>query len=327
MLEQIKQAAVAGTLTKQELTEAYDAGLPGNAEATSKRRMTFSESIQYLGSGIVFIGIALLIGENWNTLSTAARILTTFGSALVAFAISIALLRKEVTHKLGLAFILISILLMPVGVYTIFDALGIKFITSGQQLVYEVVVAVIYIAARWATRLRLYIIPITFFATALFFTLTGMLFSNLSSTALITFTEYRFLIVGLSYMLFGYFFTQKQDRIFASFFYIFGVIGLLTSAMFLSGFGSDKNTGQTIWEIFYPILVFLAMYFSVFVKQTKILVFSALFLMADVIKVSGEYFSNSLGWPLAVVIAGLLMIAVGYLSVYLNRKYIKQTVA
>ena len=325
LIQEIKTAAASGAISKQELLAAYDSALGSGQKSAEKsgQRLTFFEAIQYLGSGIVFIGIALLVGNNWNSLNTAARILITLGSAVVAFIISLPLLRNENTKKLGYAFVLISILLMPIGVYSIFNALNIPLNTSWQQIGFELCLLAIYISAFYAVRLKIYIVPITFFATTLFFSITGAITGPLNSDSALTFNEYRFLITGLSYLGFGYFFTLKSDRLFASLFYIFGIVAVLGSAMTLGGFNMDKNLGQGIWEFGYPLLVFAAMYFSIFVRQTKILVISALFLMGYVLKISSEYFSGSLGWPLAVVIAGLLMIAVGYLSVYVNRKYIQ----
>jgi len=44
--------------------------------------------------------------------------------------------------------------------------------------------------------------------------------------------------------------------------------------------------------------------------------------MAYILKITFEYFSSGLGWPLALVIAGLAMIGVGYMSISLKKKYL-----
>ena len=73
--------------------------------------------------------------------------------------------------------------------------------------------------------------------------------------------------------------------------------------------------------LIFPVLVFGALYLSVHLKSKSFLTFGTLFLMGYILKLTSEYFSDSLGWPLALVIAGLAMIAAGYLSLYLKRKY------
>jgi hypothetical protein len=44
--------------------------------------------------------------------------------------------------------------------------------------------------------------------------------------------------------------------------------------------------------------------------------------MIYILKITGEYFQDGLGWPLALVLAGLALIAVGYVAVYVNNKYL-----
>jgi hypothetical protein len=63
-------------------------------------------------------------------------------------------------------------------------------------------------------------------------------------------------------------------------------------------------------------------YASVHVKSKALLTFGSLFLGAYLVKITSEYFSDSLGWPLALVIAGLLLMAVGYVTLRLKRTYL-----
>ena len=63
-------------------------------------------------------------------------------------------------------------------------------------------------------------------------------------------------------------------------------------------------------------------FLSIYVKNKAFLVFGSMFLMGYILKITSEYFAQSLGWPLALVIAGLALIATGYFSFYLNKKYL-----
>jgi len=47
-----------------------------------------------------------------------------------------------------------------------------------------------------------------------------------------------------------------------------------------------------------------------------------IFLMAYILKITSEYFSTGLGWPIALVIAGLAMIGVGFMSFSIKKKYL-----
>lgn len=321
LLAILREAAQNGQISREEANATFN-----NQPALLKSRINFSEAVQYVGAGVVFIGIATLIAKNWTAIGSAGRILLTFGMAMIAFAAGLLLLRlkKEQTVRLGYVFLLISILLMPIGVFTIFDAFGLGLTSYAETFAYELCLTAIYGAAWYALKSKLYIVPVTIFLTTMFFTLTNWIIGadHLYGSFLIKFYEYRFLVTGISYLLIGFSYTQKQDRLFALLFYFFGIIGALGSIIALGGY-QPSNIDQILWEIAAPIIMFGAIYFSIFVKHTSILIITVLFLMGYVIKISTEYFGNSFGWPVALTIAGLLLIAVGYLTVYLNNKYIK----
>ena len=75
------------------------------------------------------------------------------------------------------------------------------------------------------------------------------------------------------------------------------------------------------WELIYPGLVFGTLFLSVHVKSKAFLTWGTLFLMAYLLKITSEYFSSGLGWPLALVLAGLMLIGTGYMSFSLKKKY------
>jgi len=92
----------------------------------------------------------------------------------------------------------------------------------------------------------------------------------------------------------------------------------LGSALALGGWSPDQNI---FWELIYPILIFGILLLSVRVSSKSLYVWGILFLMAYVMKITDEYFSSGLGWPLVLVIAGLAMIAIGYGAFAVNKKY------
>ena len=97
-------------------------------------------------------------------------------------------------------------------------------------------------------------------------------------------------------------------------------MGFLGAALALGGWSPQQNI---FWELIFPGLVFGIIFLSVYLKNKSFLVFGALYLMAYIIKITSEYFSQSLGWPLALVLAGFMLMGIGYFAFYLNQKYIK----
>jgi len=47
-----------------------------------------------------------------------------------------------------------------------------------------------------------------------------------------------------------------------------------------------------------------------------------LFLIAHIINITGQYFTDSMNWAIILVFVGFLIIGIGYTTFYLNKKYI-----
>ena len=158
------------------------------------------------------------------------------------------------------------------------------------------------------------------FGTWLFDSATSYLVSQNAYIDALKFIEYRTLLTGIAYILLGISFARGKLVQLSGVLYCFGSLGLLGAALVLGGW---KPNQTAFWELLYPLLVFGTLYLSVYVKSKSFLTFGTIFLMVYILKITGEYFTEGLGWPLSLVVAGLLMIAVGYVSVTLNKKYIK----
>src|SRR5436189_2163196 len=100
-LEQIRLALAMGEVTKEEvlaIVERNDNGIikrPG----VVKRKFNLANVMYYIGGGIVAIGIAVLIGQNWHALNSYTRILATFGVAIAAYIVAIILHTKSVAKQ------------------------------------------------------------------------------------------------------------------------------------------------------------------------------------------------------------------------------------
>jgi hypothetical protein len=47
--------------------------------------------------------------------------------------------------------------------------------------------------------------------------------------------------------------------------------------------------------------------------------------MGYILKITGEYFADSLSWPVALMVAGFALIGVGYFTFYLRKKYFSKS--
>lgn len=307
-LAALRRLSAAGEITKREALEAFSG---------RSAPMQFSQVLYMVGALIVIIGIIVLIAQNWDDLDSWARIAVTLGFSIAAQITAVLLAQRNHAAKISSAFFAVGGALLPLGLaVTLNEAdydLSLRFT--------QTMMAGISLAT-YTALLALFMRPVVLvftvaFGTWFFFAITTQLVFGRPYFDAIHFTEYRVLAVGVTYMLLAYALTSSGLRYLSHSLYFLGSAAGLAAAFSLGGFKPDQNM---FWELVFPLLCFGLMYVGVYVKSRGLLVVSSLALMAYIIKLTIEYFSDSLGWPLALVVAGLALIGVGYGMVGLSRK-------
>jgi len=320
-LEYIRSLGQEGSVSRTEVVAAYDSGAgvssPVPVDALHKKT-SMAELLYYIGGGIVVIGIAIFLGQNWEMLSFPTKVLATLGSGVAAYVVGVLFSRRESTEKVGAAFHLIGALVLPVGLWVVFENSGLNDNGSGIQTWMSAILFVVYLASYVLMRKTVLALFSVLFGTWLFFSVTSLMMGANAYANDFEFLEYRVLVAGITYMLLGYSFSKSSLAPLKGFLFGFGILGFLGAALVLGGWTPNQNV---FWELIFPLLAFGTLFLGVHLRTTSFLTFGTLFLMAYIIKITSEYFSDSLGWPLALVIAGLGMIAVGFLSFKLRSKY------
>ncbi len=323
-LEYIRTLASQGHLTREEVLAAYDAGSPAPFREASGAALTkklgAAEIMYGIGGAIIFLGISIFLWQNWEALNTFTRIFSTLGSGIVAYMLGVFFGRWEKTEGISSAFYLVSALVLPTGLGVAFHEAGMDVGSSFVQMLISFTLFAMFLASYVLARKTVFVLFSILFGTWLFYAVTGVLLENNSALDWWKFIEYRTLLSGLTYLCLGYGLSRTAHAGLSGFLYGFGILGFLGAALSLGGWSPEQST---FWELLFPLLVFGALYASVYVRSTAFLTFGTIFLMLYILKITGEYFTGSLGWPLALVVAGLLLIAVGYLSLSIKRKYLK----
>lgn len=319
LLQQIKDFAAQGLISKEELLAAYDTGTKGKTDYVSVRRLSISNILYFIGGGIVFIGISVLIWQNWKVLNIVTKILATLGSGVAAYFVGVLFSRYEKLDLVGQAFYFISALVIPIGLHVVFDNVGFDVGSRGTQSLISGILFCTYLLSYFIFRKDIFIIFNIIFGTWLFFGFTNLLIGTKPLFDDLKFIEYRVLLTGLSYMLLGYYFSQSKRRTLSGALYGFGVFGFLGAALALGGWSPKQSI---FWELAFPGLVFGIIFLSINLKSKAFLTFGSLYLMFYILKITAEYFTKGLGWPLALVLAGLSLIGIGYVTFYLNKKYL-----
>lgn len=319
LLQQIKDFASQGLINKEEIISIFDDTAPIQKTQLYRRNLSISNILYFIGAAIVFIGISVLIGQNWGVLNTVARITVTFGSGIAAYCVGVLFSRYEKLILVGDAFYFISALVTPIGLHVIFDTVGFNIGSNGTQSLISGMLFAMYIYSFILFKRHIFTIFSVIFGTWLFFSFTNLLVLTNPYFMGWKFVEYRVLLTGLSYMLLGYYFSQNKKFVLAGTLNGFGVMCFLGAALALGGWSPKQSV---FWELFFPALVFGVIFLSIYVKSRAFLIFGSIYLMGYILKITAEYFSRGLGWPLALVLAGFSLIAIGYFTFYLNKKYL-----
>jgi hypothetical protein len=121
--------------------------------------------------------------------------------------------------------------------------------------------------------------------------------------------------VGLSYLLLAHTFKQNWNEPLVGVLHFFGSLGFLGAAF-------SQVSGSIPWQLVYFPLVIGGLYAAVYIKSRAILAVSTIFLIAHITYITSEYFADSIGWPISLVLLGFIFIGLGYASITLNKKYI-----
>lgn len=316
ILQNIKALAAQKAITREEIVAAYDEG--AGVDSILTKKLGIAEILYYIGGAIVFLGITILISQNWTILSFPTKLAATLGAAIAAYVVGLLFSRTEKLETVGSAFYFISALVLPVGLGVAFDHAGFDTGSAGVQSLISGIALGFFLLSYAAFRKSMFTLFSVLFGTWFFFAFTNFLVNG-NPLFDWRFFAYRTLLVGLSYILIGYAFAKGEKFSLSGFLYGFGILGFLGAALALGGWSPAENV---FWEIIFPGLALATLFVSVHLKSKSFLTFGSLFLMAYILKITGEYFTNSLGWPFALVLAGLMLIAVGYLYVYLKKRYL-----
>ncbi|MDD4628908.1 MAG: hypothetical protein PHE68_06015 [Candidatus Peribacteraceae bacterium] len=317
LLRQISDLAGRNLLTEEEVLGAVRRRAAKGPRGLEHVKLT--EVLYYLGGFIIILGIVILLGQNWELLNSFTRILVTLGSGVAAYIVGILFQQKDYSQKLTIPFFFLSAVILPIGLFVTFNEAGIQTDDAGINTVISGILLATFLASYFLLKRTIFLLFSIIFGTWLFFAFTSFLFGGNPALGW-RFYAYRVLATGLTFILLGHSFrTMKRESALTGLLFGFGIFGFLGAALALGGWTPEQSM---IWELVFPGIVFAVIFLSIPLKSKSFLIIGALYLMAYIIKITSEYFSQSFGWPLSLVILGFLLIGIGFLSFHLNRKYL-----
>lgn len=318
LLQELSSRVSSGEISRTEVENKLNianTGVVGVAVA-DVTHFSLNKMLYVLGASIVVVGIVIFASQIWGDIGSVGRILITLGLGFLFSMIGSFLLKQQPDDRLGSVFHLIGGLLIPGGAMVTLSELSTGVYSMWPIVFSFGTIFLFYVMLNFIHKNAI----LTFFAisngTAFIYTLVeaiigGSFYNNGEIFAYLT------MVVGLSYMFLAYSFKDGWNKHLVGVLYFFGSFGFLGAA-FSRVFGSD------VWQVLYFFVVLAGVFFSVKLKSKVVLVASTLFLIAYISYITGKYFADSIGWPLALVLLGFIFIGLGYASININKKYITQ---
>lgn len=304
-LDEIVRLARAHDIAIDEIRQALADG-PSDAPGDSEGKGSIlTRALAYLGGTFVFAGLGVFIAMHWDSMNFAARVVITLGVGIAAFLMALIALRDERYDKAAAPLFLIAALLQPAGLLVIFE----EFSTGRNSDIAGLITSGIM-----ATQQLL-----TFVATRR----TTLLFTGISFVAafvLILFDmvdidyEFTALVLGGSLLSLTVVVDQTRHKAITPFWYFVAAMWFL--------FGCFSLLEGSVVEVLFLAIAVVIVYLSTIVRSRVLLFVGTVALLAYVGYFSNRRFVDSIGWPLALVLFGLLLIGLSAAALRINRRYI-----
>lgn len=315
LLENIRRLASRGIVSRSEVLDAYhrgkrDADQSGESvePPAVESRGRFARSLYYLGGLIVFVGIALLLFQNWTELSRFAKILLTLGFGSVTLAVAVALDVLSMAERFTRAFYYLSGLVLPLGLFVTyhlfeFDIYAPGVVTQVTGLLFLAYLILLQFFDR--TVLLSFVIV---FGSWCYFGLTDWVFVFGQESPGVRFYYYRTLFVSVGWMVLARYTGRSSRPVLSRTLWGFGNVAFLAAGFALGGWEPGRHFA---WELAFPFMVLFILWVSVSTGSRISLVVSSLFLIAYLTRLTTKYFQDSFGWPLALVLLGFGVMSIG----------------
>lgn len=274
-----------------------------------------------IGAIIAIIGVGILIAQHWDDIGFIGRIIVTLGISLAAYIFGLVLAKPE-QKMISQVMFTFSAALAPLGAYVLLHEAGIIY-DKQVQIIVATVLAVIFGIALYISKRNILVLITIGFATWAYYATIFKIFGTYNYYDS-DFLKWSSMLLGVAYLFIAYGYgasaktletnTEGEKRAVQSVLYGFGTLAVLGAGIFVGG----------AFDLVFIALIFAAIYGSVYVKSRAMLVLGAIFLMAHIIKITSKYFIDSIGWPVALIAVGFLVIGVGYMTFYLNRKFLSR---
>jgi hypothetical protein len=306
-LDEIVSLAREHGLTAPDIAAALGTNGRDEGGGEHRRRAVLVQALAYLGGTFVFAGVGVFIALQWDSMSSAARVVITLGSGVAALILGVTSARDARFDKATTPLLLMAAALEPTGLLVAFDEFGSGGDWRWAGLITSGVIAVQFLAVFGSVRRSTSLFLLVLFAALFWWTAFDLLDADDTIIAL---------VLGSSLVLTAIGVDRTPHQVVTPVWYLFG------SAAFLYGL-FDIVEGTPL-EIAFLMAASGFVYLSAVVHSRTLLFVATAATLAYTGWFTSEHFANSVGWPIALVVFGLLMIGLSSLAFRIDRRYVRQ---
>ncbi len=284
-----------------------DAAISGHKKENAVSKNIATKIFSILGGIFIFAGISAYIGMFWGEMNSAMRVIITLGSGFAAYVMAVIFARESRYLTAITPLLFVAALLETGGLFVLIDEYFNNH-TGNWRLACLMVFGVMLAQQGFtflAMRIPVLLFTSLWFAASFFYIAFDML--NIPE-------ELNAVIVGMALLCIAYGLRNGIYGRVLQLAYFFG------SIMFLCG--AFELLERTPLEILYLALTAFMVYLSVMARSTTLLIVSVLAMLSYIGYFTAKHFVDSVGWPVVLIITGVLFSAIGAGAFRIKKKYI-----
>ena len=310
MDDRVRALAEIVTLARQHGLSAREIGdALGDAPAATTSppgRGVLVRVLGFIGGTFVFAGVGVFVSLQWESMNSAARVVITLGSGIAAFVMAVLAARDTRYEKAATPLFLMAAALQPTGLLVLFNEFGSGGDWRWASLITCAVVGLQFTATFSALRRSTLLFMAVFFGVLFFWTAFDMLDVDEDFVALVLGTSLVLTAVGVD---------RTPHRVITPVWYLFGATGVL--------YGIFDIVEDTPFELLFLLAAAGFVYLSVALHSRTLLFVATAGILSYTAWFTGEYFAESVGWPIALIIFGLFLIGLSALALRIDRDYVR----
>lgn len=294
------------------LAQVHDLSADDIAAALTPKNETSSSTtgriLAWVGGVFILCGLGFFIESFWADMNAAARIILCLGTGMVMLVLALVFMRHPHYEKSTLPLFLLGALFQAGGILVAFDELG----TGGdpQKAVLTMTVVMLIQSGLIFSKhgLTVHVFLMMVFG--------GASLGNLMDILGMAW-EFEFTLTGVALLAAAFYLNRTAWNSIVPFWLLVG--GVMTS------YGVFDLLEDTPVHIVYIGYAGLMIYLSTLARSRTLLFVGTCAMIGYLGYFTGEYFADSLGWPLALIIIGIIFIALSVFAVKISKDYITGT--